>query len=164
MAHNKPIVSLNAIVEAFEIQDSESVSYINVKSGDVEIVFEDFLMSPESNEVDAMMPEWQKEEINRCQSIVSGADWIEFPTQFEINEYQIMRAFADSRNDINENQKLNAALSGSKAFRRFKDTAFDIGVIDAWYNFKEKALADIAHVWCKDNGFEMEPYGGLRPP
>ncbi len=154
MAHKKPIVSLNAIVEAFETQDSESVSYINVKSGDVEIVFEDFLMS--LDEVDKELPEWQKEEINRCQSIMSGADWVELPSQFEINEYQIMRAFADNRKDTNESQKLHAALSGGKAFRRFKDTAFDIGVIDDWYKFKEEALADIARVWCKDNGFEID--------
>jgi len=154
MSHNKPIVSLNAIVEAFETQDSESVSYINVKNGDVEIVFEDFLTT--SDEVDAEMPEWQKEEINRSHDIVSGTDWIELPSQFEINEYQIMRAFADNRNDSNEGQKLHAALSGSKAFRRFKDTAFNIGVIDAWYKYKEEALADIARVWCKDNGFEID--------
>ncbi|KAA3640756.1 MAG: hypothetical protein DWP95_08145 [Proteobacteria bacterium] len=151
----KPKVSLNAIVEAFETQNSESVSYINVNNGDVVIVFEDFLISPNSDKVDAMMPECQKEEINRCQDIESGDDWIELPSQFEINEYQIMRTFADNRKDTNENQKLHAALTGSKAFRRFKDTAFDIGVIDEWYKFKTKALTDIARTWCEDNGFDI---------
>lgn len=42
---NKPKVSLTAIVEAFETQDDQSFSYINVNNGDIEIIFEDFLMS-----------------------------------------------------------------------------------------------------------------------
>src|SRR5690606_5283954 len=148
-------VNLNAIVDAFETQNSESVSYINVNNGDVVIVFEGFLISSNSDKVDAMMPECQKQEIIQPQDIESGDDWVELPSQFEINEYQIMRAFANSRIDTNENQKLHAALTGSKAFRRFKDTAFDIGVIDEWYEFKTKALTEIARTWCEDNGFEV---------
>lgn len=63
-----------------------------------------------------------------------------------------MQAFADKRTDSDENQKLQAALSGKQAFRRFKDTAFDIGVIDEWYKFRTEAFTEMGRDWCENMG------------
>jgi hypothetical protein len=45
---------------------------------------------------------------------------------------------------------------GKGAFRRFKDPAERTGVLDKWYEYKEKEIKEIARQWCNENGVECE--------
>ena len=65
------------------------------------------------------------------------------PTQYEINEYQIMVDFIDAVNDKNIKEKLQNLIQGKGAFRRFKDYCFEMNIIQDWYNFKEQKYKEI---------------------
>ena len=73
------------------------------------------------------------------------------PTQYEINEYQIMVDFIDTINSLEIKNNLHRLIQGKGAFIRFKDYCFEVNIIQEWYNFKEQKYKDIAIEWCEQN-------------
>lgn len=81
---------------------------------------------------------------------------ITLPTQYEINEYQIMEDFIETieNNEIKDN--LRGLMQGKGAFRRFKDYCFDVNIIQDWYKFKEERYKQIAIEWCEQNDLKYK--------
>lgn len=77
-------------------------------------------------------------------------------SQYDIHEYKIIRDFATDQIDSTIRDRLLETIKGKGAFRRFKDTAFDLGVIDHWYAYKREALSSIALEWCEENDIDVE--------
>ena len=50
--------------------------------------------------------------------------------------------------------KLARAIRGKGAFRRFKDTVYDLGIDQQWYDFQAAAYKRKAARWCEENGIE----------
>lgn len=73
------------------------------------------------------------------------------PTQYEINEYQIMANFIDKIYNIEMKDNLHRLIQGKGAFRRFKYYCLEINIIQDWYDFKEQKYKEIAIEWCKRN-------------
>ena len=82
---------------------------------------------------------------------VNWKDYILLPTQYDIHEYRIMQDFALSCPYEQMREKMLASLRGKGAFRRFKDTVFDLGIRDDWFAYRDKRLREIAESWCMDN-------------
>ena len=78
------------------------------------------------------------------------------PTQYEINEYQIMADFIEIIENEKIKEKLQNIIQGKGAFRRFKDYCFQLNIIQDWYRFKEKKYKEIAIEWCKQNGLKYK--------
>lgn len=78
------------------------------------------------------------------------------PTQYEINEYQIMADFIEIIENEKIKEKLKNIIQGKGAFRRFKDYCFQLNIIQDWYRFKEKKYKEIAIEWCKQNGLKYK--------
>lgn len=78
------------------------------------------------------------------------------PTQYEINEYQIMTDFIEIIENEKIKEKLQNIIQGKGAFRRFKDYCFQVNIIQDWYRFKEKKYKEIAIEWCKQNGLKYK--------
>ena len=78
------------------------------------------------------------------------------PTQYEINEYQMMIDFIDTVNDKNIKEKLQNLIQEKGAFRRFKDYCFEVNIIQDWYNYREEKYKEIAINWCKENDLKYK--------
>lgn len=78
------------------------------------------------------------------------------PTQYEINEYQIMVDFIDSIENPETKSNLQRLIQGKGAFRRFKDYCAEMDIIQEWYNFRDKRYKEIAISWCKQNELEYK--------
>ncbi len=63
----------------------------------------------------------------------------------------MMESFAYDRDE-----RLVNAIKGSGAFRRFKDMAEEIGLIDDWYEFRDNCYRERAKEWCESHGIEWE--------
>ena len=81
---------------------------------------------------------------------------IMLPTRYEINEYEMMKDFAETIEDTRLQNQLYISLNGSGAFRRFKDTCINFDIIDDWYKFRDEKYKELAINWCKDNNIEFE--------
>ena len=148
-------VKLSDIVEAFEMQDAMSFSYVNVRTGRVETISEEYLESTDHDRDSEDLPEWLRDEYARGREIFESSDYVDLLSQYEIHEYELMRSFAEEQSDSAVRKTLLGSLRGRGAFRRFKDAAFDSGVIEDWYIHRTNALAEIARDWCEENGFEV---------
>ena len=78
------------------------------------------------------------------------------PTQYEINEYQMMIDFIETVESPEINNNLQRLIQGKGAFRRFKDYCFEMDIIQDWYKFRDERYKEIAIDWCKQNELEYK--------
>jgi hypothetical protein len=69
-------------------------------------------------------------------------------------QYRIMERFIDDLEDERAQELLYVAIDGKGAFRRFKDTAHYLGLIEDYYRYKDAALLKEARSWCEANELE----------
>lgn len=81
---------------------------------------------------------------------------ISLPGQYEINEYKIIKSFIETIKDNQIKNQLLIAIRGSGAFRRFKDSCINYGIINVWYEFKNNAYYELAKEWCLWNNIDYE--------
>ena len=81
---------------------------------------------------------------------------IMLPTRYDINEYEMMKDFVETIEDIRLQNQLYISLNGSGAFRRFKDTCINSDIINDWYKFRDEKYKEIAINWCKENNIKFE--------
>lgn len=68
----------------------------------------------------------------------------------------MMEEFIETIADVQTYNQLSIAINGRGAFRRFKDTCFNYGIIDDWYIFRDSKYKEIATYWCNKNNIEFE--------
>lgn len=78
---------------------------------------------------------------------------LRLPTKFEIHEYHIMEEFIWTLENKKSN-KLENAIRGKGAFRRFKDMVFCMGISQQWYDFQAEYYRKLAITWYKSHNLE----------
>ncbi len=138
------------------MQFDESAAYLNTGDGEVYIVSHEELSAAEEGDTIEDFADWQQQNIRIAQQIISGDNYIELPSKFDVHEYAIMEEFCYSIDDSKISDALQIAIQGKGAFGRFKDACHRFGIIDQWYSYKTDALKEIAIVWCEENNLEYE--------
>ena len=77
------------------------------------------------------------------------------PSQYDINRYEIMDDFIQTLSGT-AYSKLDHAIRGRGAFRRFKGGIRELGLEQNWYAYLAEAYRRIAIEWCEDNDIEFE--------
>lgn len=145
-------VKLKDIIEEMEIQFEESRSFLNTKTGEIVLVTSEDLRAAEDEEPFDHLPEWEQE--NRMTSIdvvENFENYIELPTKYEVNEYEIMENFCLTVSDQRKQESLLRDIKGKGAFRRFKDKIIDFEIEDQWYSYRDECFKQIAIEWCQEN-------------
>ncbi len=133
------MVTLSKIIEGLEMVDNEIDCYYN----------------PEKNET-FLSNIGEYENLNEDELDELFEKSIILPTQYEINEYQIMVDFIDTICNIEIKNNLQKLIQGKGAFRRFKDYCIEVNIIQDWYNYREEKYKEIAINWCKENDLEYK--------
>ncbi|NNE35615.1 MAG: hypothetical protein HKN13_10270 [Rhodothermales bacterium] len=140
--------NLDDIVEALETGSDDFRSYVHKDTGKVVVIAEEYFGYAEEPETDDDQPEWMREIIAEARHILQHRkEYLDLPSSWDIHEYKIMENFCHEQEDDSIREQLLRATRGKVAFRRFKDQADDLEVIDDWYAYKEKALTQIAIGW-----------------
>ena len=117
------------ILEALRSIDQYTEGYYNLKTG--EIVFQNDFYPKKIEE--------------------SAEDaFLRLPTQWEINEYSMMKQFALQQ----ENKAkifLTECLEKKGASRRFKDMVIRFGLQQTWYKYRDEQYLKIAQEWCENH-------------
>ncbi|MBK8434417.1 MAG: hypothetical protein IPL28_25385 [Chloroflexi bacterium] len=100
---------------------------------------------------DEELPDWQLEVVALVREVNSSADYVRLPTQYEVNEYHIMKEFCHTVQNAHIHQQLMDAIHGSGAFRRFKQAINRHNVEQKWYDFRKQALGQIGMEWLESN-------------
>ena len=80
--------------------------------------------------------------------------YINLPDYYQIKEYDLMQEFASTLADSEKSRVLEVALGGLGPFKAFRSTVRDIGLGQAWADFRYQRFADMAEDWW---GREVEP-------
>ena len=129
------MVTLSKIIEGLEMVDDEIDCYYK----------------PENDEI-FLSNIGEYENLNEDELDELFEKSIILPTQYEINEYQIMVDFIDTINDLEIRNNLYRLIQGKGAFRRFKNYCIEVNIIQDWYNYRKEKYKKIAINWCKENG------------
>lgn len=132
-------IKLSNIIDELDMMSSEMQSYLNIKTGEI-VTISDYLGSEEDADNIEENPD----------------DCALLPTQYDINEYSIMEDFIYEIDNEEIKDELYESIRGKGAFRRFKDTIYNLNVKNSWYDFKAHALKKIAIEWCEENDIIYE--------
>lgn len=147
-------VSLQEIVGELDSQLSEGRAYLDVQTGEVIHISVDLLWAAREDRHAGPTPDQETEdEYQAARRIVKDSGrYLLLPSKFDIHEWAIMRDFALSLEDEALREELLDAIHGKRAFRSFKNLIRRAGIQQAWYRFRDRALADIAIHWFQSNG------------
>lgn len=146
------VVDLGVIIDSLDIQSDLATSYLDRTAGKFFVLTEDDRMAADWDEPLEDFPDWQREDIERAREIEGGSDrYVALPDQYEIHEYRALDGFASEHPDPEISDALLDAIGGRGAFRRFKDTVFELGVQEEWNKYRRAFLERIARLWCEEN-------------
>lgn len=144
---NRPTVKLSLVMEAIEMADDNSTAYYNLEKQELIWYTEDF--GYQQDEDDEVLEEMIEEGWR--------TRFFKLPDKFDINEYRFMEDFIYDEIPAGAiRDQFESAIRGRGTFRRFRNLAERLGVIDEWYDYKEKAQKKLAIEWCEENGFNYE--------
>jgi hypothetical protein len=151
-------VLLTDIVDALEMQFDESLSFLDLDTGQVETVSRELLGKAEesSDDEEPDLFEWQEEEWETAKRIVSSDRFLKLPTKFDVHEWAIMEEFSHSVQSGRIREDLLHAIHGARAFRHFKDTLRRHRIESAWFAYRTEVLRRIAIEWCKEHDIVWE--------
>lgn len=145
-------VKLDNVIEALELYSEESHYFYNVKTEEIIYVSSDDLRIAEDDNMPNNLPAWQKDEVETAIDIVENFDdYINLPSQYDIDEYEIMSEFCCSLENEKISNELCDTIIGRGAFKRFRNCVERYGIEKQWYAFKDKAIHDMAIEWCNYN-------------
>ncbi|RKQ34766.1 UPF0158 family protein [Oceanobacillus halophilus] len=146
-------VKLDDIIEGMEFQSDESLRLLNIKTGKVIFIDRYFLTQAEDGEPFDHMNDWMQEQMEIAYDVAKYVEnYRELPTSFEINEYEIMEDFCYEVKSNGKRDRLLRAINGRGAFRRFKNTAIKLELIEDWYDYRDERYKQIAIAYCKGLG------------
>ncbi len=150
-------VKLDDIIEGLEFQSDESSSFLNKKTGDVILMTDYAMQAAEDDEPLEELEGWERDLVAIAREILAETgQYISLPTKFDIDDYSIMERFCMSLDNQKISDILCDLISGSGAFRRFKDAVYKYGVEEEWYKYRDNAIKEIAIEWCRENNIEFE--------
>jgi len=162
-------IRLSVIIDGLEMQNSEMSGYLDLETGQVELVQNETLRAAEtaedegeedgddSKQDDRDEAEW--DEIAIARRILRDTEQKRYralPSSFDVHEFAIMEEFCRSVENESLSEELCRAIQGSGAFRRFKNLINEYGIADLWYRFRADALREIAIDWCDAHQIEYE--------
>jgi hypothetical protein len=146
-------VKLRDVIEALESAMDEGAYYIDKRSGEIILVTDDDIAVAEDEELMLESPDWQQESIANAREVLNDSEnLLPLPDKFEIHEYRLMEDFCLALDNRHVGNELHRLIKGSGAFRRFKDAVRERDIEQDWYDFKQRALEQIAIQWLEENG------------
>lgn len=133
-------VNLEVVLDAIETADDNYTYFLDLETGE-SVFLADELATGLDNEglEDEIDENWNR--------------YLRLPTKFEIHEYRIMEEFVWTLKGERAN-KLERAIQGRGAFRRFKDMINYMGIEQQWYDYEAEYYKKLAIKWCQEQGLE----------
>ncbi|TRZ89490.1 MAG: hypothetical protein D4R88_05410 [Methanosarcinales archaeon] len=137
---------LQEICILFEDSSCEHRGYLDMKTGEIIQIFDDIMDADENEELDDKVDEGL------------GERYIAIPNAESHDGYHDMEDFIETVNDRNLKEKLNIAISGKGAFRRFKDVLNSYPKErERWFKFKDDKIKERVNEWLEEEGIEIIP-------
>ena len=141
------IICLKDFVQEMDVFGDEYRVFLNIRTGGFVTLSNEELSAVEEGEILEDFPEWQRESIQKAGEVLFSDNYRELPSRLDIHEYSIMERFCYSVADDKLSRLLLNSIRGRGAFRYFKDTIHEYGIVEDWYEYREQAFKKIAIAW-----------------
>ncbi len=136
-------IDLQELCTAFEDSSDDHRYYLDLETGGITL---DFLEAAEREELDEMVDEASKERYRYLPIAESQVG------------YEDMKEYIETVKGANLKEKLSIAISGSGAFRRFKDVLNSYPKErERWFKFKDEMVMGRVNEWLDEEGIEIIP-------
>lgn len=152
IARMKTAVAIRDLIDALDSASDEASSFVHRRTGEMRTLTHEALRLVEEGG-DPEMPDWQQDEVEFASEVLESDDWLALSSQFDIHEWAIMDRFGQTL-PREQQDEVRDALRGRGAFRMFKATIRRLGIEDAWFEYKRRALEDIARRWLEEHGLQ----------
>ncbi len=144
------VVSLKDVVDAMDVPNSEWISYLNPKTGEIVTVTDEDRHLVEDQDLDeADLPDWQRESLPKVREALESGDFVALPDKWETHEWAMMERFSSSQASEARREELLDAIQGRGAFRSFRSAIRRLGIEDDWFRFRQLAFEEIAKDWLR---------------
>ena len=161
MSLKKLPVDLDELATAMDQFDRDiNEWYFDAQTGEVILVGRESLDIAEEGddeEEEADLKDWQEDELERARQIVDDATerFHRVPECERTRTYGIMEDFIADVPDPRVKERLERAIGGKGAFRRFKDQLLDYPEVrERWFAFETEAKRQWAIEWLEELGIE----------
>ena len=144
------VISLHEVAEAIELQTDESVSYLDPDTGEIVFVTDEMRRVVEEDDLDNL-PEWMRKEVPKLREALQSGRLLSLPSKFVVHDWAIMDRFSRAQENDRVREELLDAIHGAGAFRMFRSTIRRLGIEQAWYQFRDRALEEIAREWLEEH-------------
>jgi hypothetical protein len=141
------IITPQALADELEGLDSEHVAFLNPQTGDLVTLSLEEIRTVEKDLPNDTYPEWQQALMMQARAVLASEAYLQLPTSRDIHEYTIIERFCNAVADGHARTILLNQIRGSGAFRRFKQTIEQVGLVEEWYRFRRAAFEEIAIRW-----------------
>ncbi len=136
-------IDLQELCAAFEDSSDDHRYFLDFQTGEVNL---DIFDAAEREELDEMVDEASKE---RCRYLPIAESHV---------GYEDMKEYIETVKGANLKEKLSIAISGSGAFRRFKDVLNSYPKErERWFKFKDEKVMERVNEWLDEEGIEIIP-------
>jgi len=153
-------VDLEMIANAMEdVARVDMEYYLDEETGEVIFIPEEVsrYVEEEDKNLRKELPDWQKEIVKLAQEILLKKPdrYIYIPEGPTWNGYDLMVEFAEMIEDELLREKLDIALDGKGAFRRFKNVIADYpDYREKWFKFRDEKMNKKVVEWLNSIGIE----------
>lgn len=145
-------VDLRDVVDAMDVQIDGWLAYINRETGELVGFSEAEVAFVQNTSGDDEVPEWQADMVAEAVEAQNSEKFVALPDRFDIHEYAIMKRFCETVEKEGLRHELLDAIRGSGAFRRFKAAIHRHAIAQAWWDYRDAAIENIAVDFLKAEG------------
>ncbi|MHB1195084.1 MAG: UPF0158 family protein [Longimicrobiales bacterium] len=151
------IVQIQAVMDAIDLPE-EWEAFLDPASGEILVVTDEERDVLEGEEVDddqdLETPACGKESIGKFKKLLNSGGALALPDKFDFTEWDVMKRFARSLDDLHENSELLEAIHATGAFRIFRETTTRLDLREGWFEYRNQGLREMATEWLEEHGIE----------
>ncbi len=153
-------VDLDEIAIAMERSDDfGSRNYLDTRTGEIVNIPDEVMSAAESEDEEEIerLPDWEQDLIETAKSVFSDEEgrYVDIPRRPSYEGYNLMVEFANTVKSRGLREKLDIALDGKGAFRRFKNVLQDHpDEKKRWFAFKDERMRQDVRDWLYSIGIE----------
>lgn len=140
-------VLLQEVASELQLVNDMCRAYLNKRTGEIILITDEDRRLADDPDGEKNLPDWQRDLLPKIRHVIESEDWLALPSQWEIHDYRIMERFCCSIEQDEAREQLLQAIHGRGAFRRFRETAERLHLMEDWYAYRDQAYEKIAARW-----------------
>jgi hypothetical protein len=144
--------------------------YLDRETGEAVVIPNELMSAIDGGEPCDGLPDWELELVPVAREISRGSErYDEIPTRAGGDGHRVMVDFTSTVKDARLRSRLESAIHGRGAFRRFKDTLREFPKVEEqWFRLKAERDKEDVKDWLESIGIKLaeksEKQGGHCPP